>query len=229
MKNYKNYIKLVLIVLLFLFSSIFKLIPILFFKIKPGTPFNDSLISLMGNSVVCFLLCILYRDTLINDFKNFKNNPLSFVEIGIKYWFIGLSIMVFSNAIISMILGGAIATNEENVRGLLRNSPIITLLITSITAPIIEELVFRKTFRDAFSNKWVFVLSSGIIFGSLHVLLVLHSLGELLYLIPYCSLGIAFSYMYYKSDNIYTSIFVHMLHNSILSILSLISLGVILW
>ena len=136
--------------------------------------------------------------------------------------------MMISNLIINSIMGGNVAQNEQNVRTLLSVSPIIAFILTSITAPIIEELIFRKAFFDVIKDKWTYVLTSGIIFGSLHVILSLHNPLELLYLVPYCSLGISFSYMYFESKNIYVPITIHAFHNAVLSILSIISLGMII-
>ena len=224
----KNYIKLALVILIFFSSSIFRLVAIYLFKIDSSIPLNKVLINLLGSFITISLLVLLYRKTLIEDFKDFKKNISNYLEIGVKYWLIGLSIMMISNLIISFILKGNIATNEQNVRSLLEISPIIAFILTSVTAPIIEELIFRKAFFDVLKNKWIFVLTSGIVFGSLHVLLSLHSPLELLYLVPYCSLGIAFSFMYYESKNIYVPITIHAFHNAVLSIMSIVSIGMIL-
>ena len=104
----------------------------------------------------------------------------------------------------------------------------MSIIAVGILAPIIEELTFRKAFREVFTNKTLFVLASGLIFGGLHVILSLNSLWDLFYIIPYSSLGIAFGYMYQKTDNIYTSIIMHIFHNTALTTLSLIGGAMIL-
>lgn len=225
----KNNIILIFVVTLFLCSSIFRLIPIVLFNIKPDSNFNNALITLMANFITFIIMIFIFRKTLIKDFKEFKNNFSNLIEPGIKYWLIGLFCMMVSNIIISIILSGTLANNEENVRNLLNSTPIIAFIMTSILAPVTEELVFRKSFIDVFKNKWVYILSSGIIFGSLHVILSLDSIYQLLYLVPYCSLGISFSYMYYETKNIMVPISIHMAHNAILSIFSIIQIGMIIW
>lgn len=224
-----KYMKLVIVITIFFMSSIFKLIPPLLFNIEPDTPFKNSIISLSSSLITCLIMIYIYRKTLTKDLKHFKNNFITLMENGVKYWLIGLAGMMISNLIISSILSGELANNEENVRNLLNVTPIITFFMTAILAPITEELVFRKAFRDVFKDKWSFVLISGLIFGSLHVVFSLDSLNQLLYLIPYCSLGIAFSYMYYKTKNIMVPISIHMIHNTILSIFSIIQIGMIIW
>ena len=107
-------------------------------------------------------------------------------------------------------------------------SSIISIITIGILAPIIEELTFRKAFKDIFKNKWLFILGSGLIFGALHVVLSLNSPWDLFLIIPYSSLGIAFGYTYYKTDNIYTSIIMHVFHNTALTIISIVGAMIIL-
>ena len=118
---------------------------------------------------------------------------------------------------------------EEAVQEIIKASGFITILTIGILAPIVEELVFRKAFKEAINNKYAFIIASGFVFGGLHVFLSLTSVWDLFYLIPYCSLGIAFSSMYAKTDNIYTSIIMHSFHNTVFSLLSVLLSGVIIW
>ena len=224
----KNYIRLAVVLSLFFCSSIFRLLASILFNIEPSTDFNKLIINLIGNLMILSILVFIYRKALLEDIKSFKEKWADNLEIGIKHYFTGLAIMMVSNLVINFILKVDVASNEANVRNLIIASPVISFILTTITAPIVEELIFRKAFADVFKSKWTYILTSGIIFGSLHVLLSFSSVYELLYLIPYCSLGIAFSYIYYESKNIYTSIFIHMFHNGILSIMQIIALGVIL-
>ena len=161
-------------------------------------------------------------------FKKLKENFNSIIDTGIKYWFIGLIIMVISNIFIGLFITSAKAGNEEGVQQLIHSSRFLSIIAVGILAPIIEELTFRKAFREIFTNKTLFVLASGLIFGGLHVILSLNSLWDLFYIIPYSSLGIAFGYMYQKTDNIYTSIIMHIFHNTALTTLSLIGGAMIL-
>ena len=48
------------------------------------------------------------------------------------------------------------------------------------------------------------------------------SLFDLLYVLPYGSLGCAFAASYYDTDTIFTPIIFHMIHNIVLVILSII-------
>ena len=84
-----------------------------------------------------------------------------------------------------------------------------------------EELIFRKSIRDISKNKWFYVITSGFVFGGLHVLSSITSVVDLLYLIPYCSLGFAFALLYTRTNNIFSSMTIHAFHNGLALILYL--------
>lgn len=219
-----------LVLVLFFFSSLIQLIPIIIFKLDLNklTSNQELLLTTFSNTFLVILLTIIYFKTLKEDFKKIKGNFYYIADTGFKYWLIGLVVMMVSNIIINLFIPGAEATNEQGVQELIKASGYISMLAIGILAPIIEELTFRKAFKDVFKNKWVFILSSGLIFGALHVVLSLKSAWDLFYIIPYSSLGIAFGYMYYKTDNVYTSIIMHIFHNTVLTLLSIIGGAVIL-
>lgn len=170
-------------------------------------------ITICDLTLILFLLFI-YKKDIIKNFKNFFNkNFIANFKISLKYWFIGLSIMIISNILISIFTNGAIANNEESVRNLIDKMPIYMLFQIIIYAPITEEIIFRKSIRDIFNNKYLYILTSGLIFGGMHVVSSLTSTLDLLYLIPYCSLGIAFAALYTKTNNIFSTIFIHAFHN----------------
>ena len=95
--------------------------------------------------------------------------------------------------------------------------PIYMIFSSCIYAPFAEEMVFRKSLRNCFNNKVLYILLSGLIFGSMH-LLSASSIVELVFLVPYSALGCAFAYMYSKTDNIFVPMSFHMVHNTIIVI-----------
>ena len=113
------------------------------------------------------------------------------------------------------------ALNENQVQSLITSAPLLAMALTTIFAPIIEEIIFRKSIQDFIKNKWLFIIISGLIFGYLHVSSG-SSLYDFLYIIPYGALGSAFAYVLYETDNIYTTILMHMIHNGILTLISIL-------
>ena len=96
------------------------------------------------------------------------------------------------------------------------------MFFSIIIGPITEEVMMRIILKEHFS-KISYILLSGLLFGLLHVVFSLsNNLLELLYIIPYGALGCALASIYYKTDNIWTNITFHALHNTICILILLI-------
>lgn len=180
------------------------------------------LLFLISDFIVLGVLFLIYRKTLIKDFKSYFSNFLTNFETGFKYYIIGLGCMIISNLIIVVFINNKIATNEESVRLLINMLPIYMIFTVSIFAPLTEELIFRKGIREIFDNKYLYIIISGCFFALMHLTSETLSLSSLLYIIPYSSLGITFAYTYYKTNNIFSTIMMHSFHNSIAIILYII-------
>lgn len=232
-KTYYKFFRFIIIILLFLLSSLFKLIPIYIFNIDSNniTPTINCLLTLFSNSVTAIFCIFLFFKELKKDFielKKMEKNKLYIkFDSAFRYWLIGLVIMIASNYFIGKI-GISTSNNDVSVQTMLDASPFIAGLSVVFIAPFIEEITFRKAFKDLFEKKWFFILLSGIIFGSLHVIFSVNYWYDLLYLIPYCSLGIAFSYIYYNTDNFYFSYFIHILHNLLTAFTTFLLAGVLI-
>ena len=228
--NYKPVIYLTIVLLIFYCSSLFALIPIALFNIDIETCSDIvyNTLRVIPNIGQAILLIILYRKVIKKDLLDFKKNFGEYSDIAIKYWILGFLGMMVSNFIINIYSPVEMAANEQGVREIIDAVPILSLFSICLFAPVAEELIFRKSFKDCFNNKWLFVLISGFAFGFLHVIGSFGSLYELLYIVPYASLGIAFAMIYHKTNNIFSSIFVHCMHNTILVLLNIFVSGVIL-
>ena len=214
----------IIIFTLFYFSSYFQLIPILLLNLnlKKISGAQQVMLSTFSNVVLLIILFLIFRKELINEWKKFKNNFLEDIDIGVKYWLIGLGIMMVSNIIINFVINLGQAANEQAVQQMISSLPWLMLLNAGIIAPFTEEIIFRKGFKKAFPNKYVFIIISALVFGALHVVTTMSSPLELLYIIPYGGLGAAFACMYQKTNTIFTDISMHMFHNSALILLSIL-------
>ena len=213
-------LKLVLIFLLFELSAYFQLIPIKIFQIDKITPQLDVLLSCFSNIILLAILFFMYRIDLRREFKNFIKNFNRSVDSCFKYWCIGLMMMLVANVVIGYVLNLGQADNEQLVQGMIVALPAVMLLNAGFVAPIIEELVFRKAFKDAIKSKWKFILISGLVFGLMHVA-VATTWVDLIFFVPYSCLGIAFAYMHYDTESVFTPMLAHILHNSILILFSI--------
>lgn len=200
-----------LILLILIFPIIF--LSILNIDITATTDKEYLLYLTISNLILLMIFFIIYRKTLIEDFKKYIKNFNTNIEQSIKYWLIGFIIMIVSNLIITNILNKPLAGNEQEVRNYINISPLPMIFNTVIYAPLTEELAFRKSIKDIIKNKWIYILTSGLIFGMLHISSYITSWTDLIYLIPYSSLGISFALLYHKTNNIYSTITIHTLHN----------------
>ncbi len=136
--------------------------------------------------------------------------------------------MYLSNSII-LSFTNAIAQNEAAVRESVKVLPLYMAFQTMIYAPITEEIIFRKSIKDIINNKYLYATISGLFFGAMHILLSMNKPIELLFIIPYGIVGFMFALTYYETDNIFSTITTHSIHNGFTLLLYFISESLILW
>lgn len=156
-------------------------------------------------------------------YKLSKNifKSLLFIIGGIVLMFAGLYL---SELIIELIIKAANidfigSENQKTINLLLENnSQAIFIKLTAILlAPIIEELIFRKTIFKLIRSKGMAIYVSSLSFGLIHVI-SMYKAPEmmLLNLIPYFMGGLVLSSIYsLNQKNIYIPIIVHMSYNLI--------------
>lgn len=172
---------------------------------------------------VLSLLILIFHKSLKKEWIAFTKDPKLYLKTGLSSWLKGLLTLMMFNIIITNFTNG-IAGNEELNRQMLTATPISSIILMCVLGPVIEELIFRKSFRKAFKNKYTFALVTSFIFASLHVLngfetLTLANMAtnwtQFLFLLPYGSLAFFFALGYFETDNILTSTIAHCLHNTL--------------
>jgi membrane protease YdiL (CAAX protease family) len=225
LKKYKirEIIIFILVISLFYFSPYLQYIPIyiMHWDVHNLSDKHNIFLSLFSSVCLAIIYFIFYFKALKKDFKIFTKDIMKNINTAFCYWLVGFAIMAVSNIIINVILGGGIAGNEEQVRGMVKVLPWIMIINAGLIAPFNEEIIFRKSLRDIFDNKWLFVFASFLLFGGAHILGNISSWVDILYIIPYGVLGGVFALAYYKTNTIFTSICMHMFHN-IMAVLLLI-------
>ena len=205
-------VKQFLIILLYL--GLILTLELMFYKLITSKNFYISNLSyLLIDLIVLIVFLLIFRKTIIPDFKNLKKNKNQYIYKYSKYYLIGLLIMITSNGIINSFIGMPI--NEQGNREILVSLPIYSLISMIIISPIVEELMTRVYLKDAFKHHIIYIILSGLIFGGLHMLSIGNDLWQLLYIIPYGALGCALAKIYDDSNNIWVNIFFHSLHNLI--------------
>ena len=183
-----------------------------------------NIILLLGEVIIAIVMIILNKERLKKDYPDFNKNYKKYLKIGIKCCFTGLIFMMLSHTIINVYITNNIAANEASNRSTLESYPIYAILAISLIGPLAEELTFICNFKDLFHRLSTFVLLTSLIFSSAHVLTSLTSITDLIYLIPYMSLSLALGFAFYDTDNIYTTITIHTMHNTLATILLVVAL-----
>ena len=188
---------------------------------------DNSYLETLIYLVFLAIIYLFYRKYLRADFKEIKNGYKYYIKIVLKYFaifFIVKTGAAILTTILSNILNIQIAESENQnlIIDNLKASPIMTIILAVILAPIVEEGIFRLSLRKVINNKYLFILCSGLFFGFIHVFPTdIYIVEALLYSIVYVAVGICFAYIYVETDNIYVNIFIHALNN-LLSILMLL-------
>ncbi len=213
----KNILKGIFVIFLYFFVSLFKDLPLLLMGLHYDSfsIFGKEFYSVLIEVLLILVILFVFKDEFKKAFYDLKKNHLKYFTSNLKYYIIGVIVMMLANATILM-LGGNSSDNETAIRGQFEMYPIFTFISAVFLAPILEESVFRLSFRNIFKNNLLFILASGLIFGGLHLTGMLDSNLFFLYLVSYSAMGIVFAYMLAKTNNIFVTIGFHFMHNGIL-------------
>lgn len=210
--NVKEKVKAILTIIFF--------IVILF--VLPKFNFFSKISSYFVYAFILVSIIILYHKKLISDLKIFVKNYRTYFPFVIKRYFIMLGLMLIVAMPIVVIKGGEVSNNQEVINVMFKKVPLITLLLSCIYAPLTEETVFRLSLSKLFSNKTMFIIVSGFLFGLLHVINDFSSLSDMLYVLQYATLGVCLAKAYSDSNNIFVSISIHFIQNFLAGILAIL-------
>ena len=219
-----NSIKALLIFLLFDFSWMFQVLAAIGLGLSDKQLESETwgvILSAFSSIILLAILLFIYRKDIKKEFSTFKKNLSKNLEVGFKYWCFGLLGMALSNIIIGLVFSNGQANNEEAVQSMITALPWLMLINAGVIAPIVEELVFRKSIKGIFKNKWFYIGTSGLLFGLAHVVGSIEVWTDWLFIIPYGSLGCAFAAAYHDTDTVFTPIAIHMIHNIVLVLFSI--------
>ncbi len=218
------------ILLIFLYQGILPIFYSALLKnfLASENPVISTLANLGYYLLFAGILWIIYHKSLKEEWNTFRKKKKELSKIALSNWIMGFLLMIISNLIVLSILGN-IAPNESQNRDIIAQAPVFAITLMCLIGPFIEEVVFRKSMKDAFQNKYAFIIVTSLIFASLHVLNGFNEITEILnwkqwlFLVPYSSLAMFFAKAYYETDNIFTSTLAHMVHNTLTVLLILLT------
>ncbi|MGI6676587.1 MAG: CPBP family intramembrane glutamic endopeptidase [Bacilli bacterium] len=171
----------------------------------------------IGTALIAVLIVVLLWRMLASDFKEFKNN-FWYNILTIFLWFVVIYAMSYGVTVLFDLLKiEGMAENETFVRKMLNSRyGFLMVLSTTLLAPFVEEMIFRKFLIGFFEKTLkipliVSAILAAIIFGLAHD----HSV----FLLAYLPLALAISLSYaFSNRNVWIPIGVHFLNNLIAAI-----------
>jgi membrane protease YdiL (CAAX protease family) len=218
--EYKNIIKSIITIFVYFFWSYLANWIISFF--------NFSGNSKQWIQAFIFLLLLIgvtffYHQELKKALSTIKDKS-SKKTSSLKIFFVGYGIYFLISLIIKLIFPNIYYSNIGNN---FISIPILSFFFIIIYYPIVEEIVFKVTFKEFLTNKWFFVIVTGFLNAFFQVTLSANQPIDLLMIIPDTIFYITLSYIYFKTDNILIAIFYRMVANILPAIASLISITTI--
>ena len=175
--------------------------------------FTKRIHDILAYIFIFSMLVFIFRKDLKRDFTYFKKYFREYSSLVFKMYGFSLLILVILTLSIKLYTGISNATNQVVLNKMFTKAPIYVIILALIYAPISEELMFRGIFRKLINNKWLYIITSGVLFGIAHVIDDFKNIKELLFILVYSSLGCFLSSIYYKSNNIFTNIMFHFIQN----------------
>ena len=198
------------------FYVFFQLLVFDFFNIETNNYYLKNILYLGPIITTSLIFFLIYHKSLIKHFKEFDFEDLT---TSLKYWIYAIILMYLTTFLISPFTNDIAITEEAN-RSLLTAFPLYSVFSMGIFAPFCEEICFRFSFKDAFKNRWVYVILTSLFFGLAHI--NSFNFKEFLFVIPYSVMGGALALAYFDTKNIFASIFMHMFNNVVMIFLLIV-------
>lgn len=146
----------------------------------------------------------------------FRYEPIVWWKLFLSVIFIYLGVFSISVMFVHFDWNIIPQPNQDSLNKLMQTYFLPMTFITTVVAPIAEELTFREFLPHAFGPSYASFIISSIIFA------ILHSPTGLIGIVMYGFLSIAFLYLRMTTNNISTVIYAHMGYNLLTVLLALI-------
>jgi len=177
---------------------------------------SENKSDLFLNIGIMFLLLLLfifiYKDDIIKDIKAFSKNFLKNIGKSLCY----AASLIVGLLVISIILVEVFQVTYNNsslIDSLLDKNVFLLIIYVFIISLFIEQIVFRKVFKDILQNRYFFVIFSSLVYGFCQIGYNISSTNDLFTLIPFVFAGIILSVSYEKSGNIITPCVVYLFYD----------------
>lgn len=186
---------------------------------------NNNITTMFISDLIFTLIVLkVYKQDLQKEFTEYKVQKSK-----IKNILIWVLILFGVNIIFSLILKivmpqlDSLDNNSESIIQLFELSTVYTFFKTLLYAPVIEELIFKKSIRDVINNNMAFVLISSSIYTIMNFIYT-SSIPEYMWfdIIQYFTFSTILSVAYIKNKNIIPVMIIKFIYNLIPTILLII-------
>ncbi len=204
--------------------------------ITEGLPILGSVLSnFLSYAAIAIILILIIvissRDNIKSFFIHHFKNKNALID-GVGYGFLLLLASSAVSVIISMLRSetGSVNANESAIRVMTANYPILLAFMTTILAPICEEITYRLGLFNIFrrKNRIVAYVVSSLIFAFIHFTIPdqdeffkQNLINEIWNIFSYITSGIILCRAYEKHQSIATSMIAHAINNGV-AVLSII-------
>lgn len=173
------------------------------------------------------LVCPLFYSFLLRSlpaFREGRQRVKSALVAGIVGHYVGAFILS-----LALIFTGVRpqTVNNEIVRMLTWNAPVLMLFLTVVAAPVTEECFFRGALFGLLykRSRVAAYLVTAVAFAAFHAIPGVASGNwmELYSALPYVAPGVALCYVYEKTGTVWTSILLHAIINAVAFILTIVN------
>lgn len=204
---------------------LYLLIPMIIGMFLPSLN-NSNLLSALVRFIIDVGVIALFIYLFKDDFKEYNKglvkNPKKVIGVGLLFALFAFIAMPICNIILHVLNVSASDTNNDTINTLYGVIPLYMMFQTLIYSPIVEGITFRKVFKDAINNKWLFIIISGFVFGLYHIIYNMTSLSQILLMLPYFVVGMLYAGAYSKTDNIYSAFIATFVYNLAVFVINLL-------
>ena len=140
---------------------LYLLIPMIIGMFLPSLN-NSNLLSVLVRFIidvgVIALFIYLFKDDFMEYNKGLVKNPKKVIVVGLLFALFAFIAMPICNIILHVLNVSASDTNNDTINTLYGVIPLYMMFQTLIYSPIVEGITFRKVFKDAINNKWLFII-----------------------------------------------------------------------
>ncbi len=167
------------------------------------------------------LMVIVFRKALWKDIKDFVRNFDKYLDRVVIFGFITLVLMVAS-AIYLDSVGIGDSTNQQAIDEAIIQYGVLHIITIAVIGPVVEEIFYRgilfgflKGRGKSIIRSIAAILLSSMIFSFSHTSIIDFSVTDMLANIPILMLGLTVTTLYWRTDNIFCPIIVHIVINTI--------------